>query len=86
MWDNKKRLQVEFIEAKSEVSDIKYFEMLEVLPPAEMCANAFLVGEPTTHNKQGQPVYELYFIKDDKFYYGGLCDSEDFRIMLIPNN
>lgn len=86
MWDNTKKLQTEFIIKKEEVTAEKYYEMLECLPPAEMCANAFLVGEPYDHDKQGDPRYDLYFMKDDKFYYGGLCDSEDFNIMLIPNN
>ena len=35
-------------------------EMLGALPPAAMKHNAFLVGEPKTHNKEGFPVYACF--------------------------
>ena len=35
-------------------------EMLEVLPPAAMGGGAFLVGEPMTHNDNGEAVYACF--------------------------
>ena len=45
----------------SEVSEERYVEMLEVLPPAAWVGHAFLVGEPCDHDAgNGQPRYEAY--------------------------
>ena len=39
----------------------KYWEMLEVLPPAAMCGNAFLVGEPMDHRADtGEPRFTAF--------------------------
>ena len=35
-------------------------EMLGALPPAAMKGDAFLVGEPKTHNAEGLPVYACF--------------------------
>lgn len=35
-------------------------EMLGALPPTAMKGEAFLVGEPKTHNKEGLPVYACF--------------------------
>jgi hypothetical protein len=54
----------------------KYDEMMGVLPPAAMGQNkeqhmsGFLVGEPTTHNAAGLPVYASYFSADDQYWAG----------------
>jgi hypothetical protein len=57
----------------------RYNDMLEVLPPAAMSHGrfaggdtfaCFLVGEPTTHNKQGQPLYASYWASNDLYYWG----------------
>lgn len=46
-------------------TDRKYEDMLEVLPPAAMNNNGeiagFLVGEPTTHDRNGNALYASYF-------------------------
>jgi len=40
----------------------KYWEMLEVLPPALWIGGAFLVGEPTDHHAtSGQPRFQAYW-------------------------
>lgn len=77
------KLQVEFLIPRQEVTEEKYDEMLGALPPERMTSNGFLVGEPTDHLK-GIPRYELYFIKDNKCYHGGLATIKDFDLWLIP--
>lgn len=88
MYHTGKKLQIEFMKKDTEVSMEVYNEMLGVLPPQQMANNAFLVGEPTTHNKDlsghFNPLYELYFLSNDKAYYGGLASENDFITFLIP--
>jgi|GEM_PF-3287787 len=83
-WNNKLKFQADMILGE-EVSEERYNEMLEVLPPQAMVANAFLVGEPTDH-EGGRARYELYFIRDGKHYSGGLVSEPDFKLWLIPAN
>ena len=52
----------------NKTTEEKYWEMLEVLPPAIMTKNGFLVGEPLDHNSAGQPRYEAFVEYDGKFY------------------
>lgn len=57
-----------------QVTQRKYYEMLEVLPPAKMSTNGntqgFLVGEPATH-KEGIEAYHSYYNVNDEEYYRG---------------
>lgn len=50
------------------VSKSKYYEMLEVLPPAAMSHYGFLVGEPIDHNAEGWPRFEAFFIKNGRYF------------------
>lgn len=50
------------------VSKAKYWEMLEVLPPAAMSGDGFLVGEPVDHNKDGEARYEAFFEKNGRHF------------------
>jgi hypothetical protein len=44
-----------------ETTEEKYFEMLEVLPPAYMAGGAFLVGEPWDHHaRTGEPRFQAF--------------------------
>lgn len=55
--------------AWSEVTEERYFEMLEVLPPAIMTPLGFLVGEPWDHHAvTGQPRYAAFTAKFGKYY------------------
>ena len=56
-----KILQTEFLGKQSEVTIEEYENMLGALPPRAMTSNAFLVGEPHDHDRQGFPRYSLYF-------------------------
>lgn len=55
------------------VSEDRYYEMLEVLPPAVMTGNGFMVGEPWTHrtctvtNKM-QPTFQAFVEIRGKHY------------------
>jgi len=86
-WDTTKKLQTEFMLKDKEVSEKKYWEMLEVLPPEAMVSNAFLVGEPTDHSKDlsgnYNARYSLYFKDENKFYYGGEASIDDFKTFII---
>ena len=66
------------------ITERKYWEMFEVLPPEEMASHnhwhGFLVGEPTNHNKDGQPQYQSYFYNDvSEFYIGDVMDTPSFK-------
>jgi len=37
-----------------------FLEMLECVPPLAMAGGAFLVGEATRHNEQGEAVYACF--------------------------
>lgn len=47
----------------------KYWDMLEVLPPAVMGGGAFMVGEPQSHDPAtGQPTFWGYKQVGEKFF------------------
>ena len=53
----------------TETTEERYFEMLEVLPPAMMLGGDFLVGEPWDHHAiSGEPRFAAYRQRGDKFY------------------
>jgi hypothetical protein len=86
-WDTTKKLQTEFIKKDQEVTEEKYYEMLEVLPPFAMVSNAFLVGEPTDYGRdlsgKFNARYSLYFQDNSKCFYGGETSINDFKTFLI---
>ena len=45
-----------------------YWEMLEVLPPRKQSRGAFLVGEASSHNAEGYPVYSCFKRVGDSFF------------------
>ncbi len=54
-------------------SEERYWEMLEVLPPAFMTGGGFLVGEPFDHGlcaitRSMRPRYEAFIQDGGKFY------------------
>lgn len=52
----------------NQVTESKYNEMLEVLPPEAMNGSSFLVGEPYDHNDKGEPRFHM-FAKFNGLYY-----------------
>lgn len=53
----------------SEVSEEKYFDMLEVLPPAFQRGGAFLVGEPQDHHAvTGRPRFDAFKAVGKKYF------------------
>lgn len=60
------------------VSEERYYEMLEVLPPARRAGMAFLVGEPVIHNDAGRPLFDFYFSSKGEYFFGGLLSTRDF--------
>jgi hypothetical protein len=52
-----------------EVTEERYWEMLEVLPPASMVRGAFLVGEPMDHDRvTGRPRFDAFKCEDGKYF------------------
>lgn len=52
----------------AEVTKEKYWEMLEVLPPAVMGGGGFMVGEPFDHSPEGYPRFEAYRQVGEKYF------------------
>lgn len=42
------------------VSEARYWEMLEILPPAVMTGRGFLVGEPWRHDENDRPMFAAF--------------------------
>lgn len=56
LWDAMKKNP----EKWQPTTETMYYEMLEALPPQDMTAGAFLVGEPDHHNGEGAAVYACF--------------------------
>lgn len=50
------------------VSKARYWEMLEVLPPAVMGGGGFLVGEPMDTNADGKLTFSAFLEKNGKYF------------------
>ena len=81
-----KYLDIQLLRNKKEVSEEKYYEMLECLPPEIMLSNAFLVGEPFDHNEMGKPRYDLYYMNGGRYYSGGLFSLRELEIMTLDSD
>ena len=57
-----------------------YDEMLGVLPPQAMKHNAFLVGEPKTHNAEGFLVYACFRKVGGRYEAKYLTEKEFYKI------
>lgn len=67
------------------VSKSRYWEMLEVLPPAVMGGDGFMVGEPFDHDPAtGQPRFEAFIGSDRAGYFVASepMTIKDFRAIL----
>ncbi len=83
-WNTDLKLQLDFIQETIPVTDKKYYEMLECLPPQALVKNAFLVGEPVRHNHKGEALYDCYAHKDKQGYFVGTITEKEFKTWLIP--
>jgi len=66
------------------VSERRYFEMLEVLPPAVWLSYGFLVGEPHDHRVckitgRTAPSFAAFVKLGDEFFEGPTMTAEEFR-------
>lgn len=50
------------------VTEARYWEMLEVLPPEAQTGFGFLVGEATDHNAQGRPRFAAFVEVQGQFF------------------
>ena len=60
-----------------------YWEMLEVLPPEIMSHTAFLVGEASSHNRDGKAVYSCFKQVNDDYFAKHLTVAE-FKEQFVP--
>jgi hypothetical protein len=70
------------------VSQERYNELLEILPPAHQTQKGFLVGEPTTHRKckitgQVEPTYAAFIKYQDQYFEGPDLTVEEFNCLNI---
>ena len=64
----------------TKITKERYWEMLEILPPACMTGNGFLVGEPWDHNSDGQPRFAAFVeIDGDHFEASGPMTVAEFK-------
>ena len=49
-----------------ETTEHMYYEMLGAVPPKDMGAGGFLVGEPQYHNANGEAVYACFITNQGK--------------------
>ena len=57
----------EKLKSWSKISEDDYWYLLEVLPPAAWKSNAFMVGEPWTHDEHGAVHQVVVSIKGQHF-------------------
>lgn len=68
-WQLQKAMRQDSPVLWNEITDGKYWEWLECLPPAIMFPNAFMVGEPSDHHAlTGKPRYQACVHVGDKYY------------------
>jgi hypothetical protein len=53
---------------RKRVTKERYWEMLEILPPAVWLNGGFLVGEPWRHNDEGLPMYAAFTTRNGRYY------------------
>lgn len=70
----------------TEITEDRYDEMLNVLPPAAMARGAFLVGEPWDHHAtNGMPRFSCFKADGGKFFsLSGHITLAQFREMFGP--
>lgn len=63
-----------------------YWEQLECLPPAWSNGSAFVVGEATSHDKDGVKIYHCFYIKynrtDHEEFWGVRATIKEFKTLL----
>ena len=80
-WNNSRLPWGKFAQPGDEVDDEIYDYFLEVLFPRKMTGSGFLVGEPASHNNQGEAMYDAFYDKPGYgFFYGGEMTVDDFMI------
>jgi len=67
-----------------EFTDDEYTWFLECVPPVSSRRDAYLSGEPYTHNREGEPVY-LAMHQDEGKNLGRLMTLREFKQFLEPN-
>ena len=70
--------------AIKEITEKRYNEALEVLPPALWLANRFLIGEPSDHRrctilKKIVPVYSAFFFAYGRYFESDPLSFAEFR-------
>jgi len=70
--------------AIKEVTQKRYLEAFELLPPAVWVSFGFLMGEAHDHRRcsitgQTAPTFAAFFAHNDKFYEGDPMTTAEFR-------
>lgn len=71
-WNEQKTDFAKFVNAGDEIDEKMFYYFLEILPPVIMTSKGFLMGEPYTHDANGNPVYESFGQSGKKYFYVGL--------------
>lgn len=60
-----------------------YWYFLGVVPPVYMAPGGFLMGEPVTHDRDGDGIYESFIQSGDRYWYTGPLTEKQFEAVLL---
>jgi hypothetical protein len=72
LWNEMKNQPFQWVETTQEM----YYEMLGCVPPIRQKGGFFMVGEPTSHNENGEALYAAFNKNNGRFYAKYLTLSE----------
>lgn len=78
-WDNSSLSLNEFLAVGDKVDEVMADYFLGVLPPACMSSRCIQIGEPWTHDSNGNPMFETLTKadKDSPWVYAGILVTPD---------
>ena len=71
-WNDSGKELDKYLQKGDEVDEEMYWYFVEVLPPATLRSNIVQIGEPSSHNTQGQPEFDTLEKINNKWVYTGI--------------
>ncbi|OAM91893.1 hypothetical protein AW736_26295 [Termitidicoccus mucosus] len=69
-----------------ETTESVYHEMLNILPPAYLEADMFMLGEPYSHNANGEAVFSIFMAREGHYFalHGTRRQVRDGKLPPLP--